>query len=67
MMVDIFTWADPEKAVRGGSDNILFSHHPISQRAVRTSLEKQLGARGPIAASQWGVCTSISKETYNNL
>ena len=40
-----------------------FSHQRFSQR---TSLEKQLDPRGPMA-SQFGVHASISKETYNRL
>ena len=39
-----------------------FSHKRTSQRAVLTSLEKQLGPMGPIA-SRWEVRISISKET----
>ena len=41
------------------------SHQRISQRAVLTSLEKQLDPRGPTAS--WGGgggSTSLSKETY---
>ena len=43
-------WADPENRRGGGGgaapDNF-FSHQRISQRAVRTSLEKQMRPRGP--------------------
>ena len=49
----------------GGVHETIFSHQRISQRAARTSLEKQFGPKGPIAFG--GVRTSISKETYSNL
>ena len=39
---------DPENTVRGWSR--FFSHQRISQRVVRTSLEKQLDPRGPNAS-----------------
>ena len=52
----------------GGSPDIVFCHRHMLQGAVRTSLEKQLGPRGPIASrgggvGGGGVGTSISKGT----
>ena len=47
---------DPENSVRGGGLFFLgggeggFSHQQISQRAIRTSFEKQLDPKGPIAS-----------------
>ena len=55
----LFAWVDRDK---------VFSHLRISQRAVRTSLEKQKDPGRPIA-SRWGrgVRTSICKETYSQM
>ena len=41
------------RQVGGGPENYL-SHQRISQRVVRTSLEKQLDPRGPIASLEGG-------------
>ena len=43
---------DPENSVSDGVgiDKVLFSRQGISQRAVRTSFEKQLNPRGVIAS-----------------
>ena len=54
------------KFSQGGVLITFFSHQHISQRAVLTSLKKQLDPKGPIA-SRGGVRTSISEETYFNL
>ena len=60
-----YTWVYPENSFRGGPDNIIFSHQCISQRAIRTSLKKQLG---PIASRGGGGSVSIiSKEAYSHL
>ena len=48
-MLCITTWVDPEKFVRGSLKRFC-SHQHISQRVVRTSLQKQLDLRGPIAS-----------------
>ena len=53
----------------GGGPDIFcccFSYQRISQRAMRTSLEKQLGQRGPIASWE-GFRNSISGKTYSHL
>ena len=55
-----------QKILSGWVLTSFFSHRYISQRAVRTSLEKQLDPRGPMA-SRGGFCTSISKETLLSL
>ena len=39
----------------GGHVNVIFSHQHISQRAVRTSLKKQLDPLGPIAFRGWSL------------
>ena len=47
---------DPDKSINEGPNNVVvcflcvLSHHCISQRVVRSSLEKQLDPRGPIAS-----------------
>ena len=60
--------ADPENSARGSPENAFFfvvlsyMYQRISQRAVSTSLERQLNPRGPIA-SRGG----LYQETYNHL
>ena len=60
------TWADP---VSGCSDYFFFCHQHILQRAVQTSLEKQLDplAIEPKGSNCFmkGICTRISKVTYS--
>ena len=53
--------AAPEKSVRESRDKFFLNYQRISQRAVQTSLEKQLDPRGPIASR------GISKETLLSL
>ena len=57
---DLFTFTN-----RGILPISFFSHQHISQRAARTSLEKQLDPRGPITLLQKGVRTRFSKETHS--
>ena len=62
--------ADPENSARdggggGGSKNCC-NHQRISQRVVRTSLEKQLDPMGPIA-SRKGSVPYCFKKAYNHL
>ena len=47
--------AHPEKSIRGREDpENFYSHELILQRAIRTSLEKLLNPRGPIASRSGG-------------
>ena len=61
------TWADPANSVvcvcgrGGGRGDIFLSHQRISQRAVRTSLEKQLDPKGPIASRGGSVSVFLRK------
>ena len=50
-----------QKILSGGPENIFFSHQLISHRAVRTSLEKQLDPRGPIASGGRSVAVFLRK------
>ena len=57
------SWADPEIR-QGGLTTLFFSsfiHQRIIQGVVRTSLEKQLDPRGPIASRGWSVPVVFSK------
>ena len=55
-MMLAFVMADPKNSVRvgrGGKDCVLLSYQRISQRALRTFIEKQLdprGSTGPVAS-----------------
>ena len=52
--------ADQKKSVKEGPENFL-SHQPISQTAVKTSLEKQLDPRVPIASREGSVPVFLRK------
>ena len=58
-------FADPENSVRVVMKTF-FSHQCVSQRAVATSLKKQLDLRGPIASLEGSVPVFLRKP-YSNL
>ena len=49
------------RQVEGGGPEIVFSHRRISQRAVRTSLERQKDPRGTIASRKGSVPVFLRK------
>ena len=51
----------PIKIRQGGPDYYFLSHQCISQRGVRTPLEKQLDPRGPIASRDGSVQVYLRK------